>query len=112
MSQKPHKALVQFTRVYGTYGGGDDRRAPDVLEGYASTRGAAEEAGRGRGWYGGPGRVTEEEAVVIDGKVFVLRYADPIDLDSTKKAADAKLREETIASLTAEQKRVLGLLEK
>ena len=41
--------------------------------------------------------------------VWLLDQPEPIDLDSLEAKRDAELKAQTLASLTAEQRRVLGI---
>ena len=99
---------VVIIKVYAHHGDGGDR-GTGPIRGYCSTRHDAEQAAKGQGWYGGDGWVSEAHAIEINHKVYVLADKDPIDLDGKNARSDAELKEKTLASLTADQKRVLGL---
>jgi len=88
--------------------GGDERNIGPVI-GYCSTEQRARELARKRGWYGSDGYVMTVNAVCIEGKTYVLAQPGPIEVDRRCAELDAKLREETVASLTQEQLRVLGV---
>lgn len=101
---------VQFFAVYSAYGGGDDRRSPDELLGWFSDKPAADIAADRQGWYGGPGLVTSNTAVRIEGKVYVLGNAgQPIDLDGTAAKTKQRLREAALSKLTAAEIEALGV---
>ena len=100
---------VEFLTIYGAYGGGDDRRSPDELIGWFSSKSTADIASDRKGWYGGPGLVKSNPAVRIDGKVYVLRSADAIDLDGTAAKATEELRKRAISKLTPVEQAALGL---
>lgn len=70
---------------------------------------SANEAAKGRGWYGGDAECTEVWLVEIDGKYYRLKSPEPVDLDRQQAIYDEKLKQQTLASMTAEQKRVLGI---
>lgn len=74
----------------------------------------ASQAAKGKGEWGSDGHVTESKAMKLsydDGtsEYYLLDSDKPLDLDGEKAKADAKLKEETLANMTSEQKRVLGL---
>ena len=94
--------------VWKAHGDGGERGIGPVIA-YCSTKAQAENAAKGRGWYGGNGHVTRCAALRIDGMVWLLDQPEPIDLDSLEAKRDAELKAQTLASLTAEQRRVLGI---
>jgi len=83
--------------------------------GYFSTDELARAAAQGKAEWGGNGIVRIYDAIEIVNRghrsVYILKHADPADVDNQKAAADEELRRKTIASLTDEQLRVLGLKE-
>jgi hypothetical protein len=99
-----------FLHIYGVYGGGDERRAPDELRGYFSRSSVADQHAKGIGWYGGPGLVKKELAISIGDKVYVLKHPDPVDLDEKDKKAQDELRQKALAKLSPDEQRALGLL--
>jgi hypothetical protein len=98
----------EIITVYAHHGDGGERGTGPIL-GYCSTRPAAEVAAYGQGWYGGNGWVSDCPALKIGDAVFVLAHKNPIDLDGKRSLADAELKAKTLADLTDDQKRVLGL---
>lgn len=107
MNDTMHKE-VSIIKVYAHHGDGGDR-GTGPIQGYCSSRYAAENAALGQGWYGGNGWVSEAYAIKINHDVYVLASKDPIDLDGVNAKSDAELKAKTLASLSADQKRVLGL---
>jgi hypothetical protein len=99
-----------FLEIYAVYGGGDDRRAPDELVGYFSHASVAEQHSKGKGWYGGPGRVAKELAITLGADVYVLKHPDPVDLDQKEKKAREELKLKALAKLSREEQIALGLL--
>jgi len=94
--------------VWVAHGDGGERGiGPEIA--YCSTKAHAESAAKGRAWYGGNGVVVKRCALKIDNKVWLLAERDPIDIDSAKARRDTDLRAKTIATLNAEQRRVLGI---
>lgn len=87
-----------------------DERGGDIVYGWYSTKEYALTESRGKGWYGSHGHAVQHKAVVIDGTTYLLGNAGhPIDVDGEQAIQDAELRKTTLASLTDEQLRVLGL---
>lgn len=99
---------VAVIQVWQAHGDGGERGKGPVI-GYYSTELRAKTAAHRKGWYGGDGHVEPAPAIKIDGKVYVLVSHKPVDLDGLDAAVDAKLREQTLAGLSAEQIRVLGI---
>jgi hypothetical protein len=94
--------------VYAPRGDGGEHGLGPAM-GYYSTIVQAETKAKNSGWWGGYGGVSTHFAVMINGEVFLLAQADPIDLDNVRQLADEELRAKTLAQLTPDQKRVLGL---
>ena len=107
MNDTFHKDVSIIT-VYAHHGDGGDR-GTGPIRGYCSTRFDAEQAAKGQGWYGGDGWVSEVRAIKINYDIYILASDSPIDLDGKRQRADDDLKALTLASLSAEQKRVLGL---
>jgi hypothetical protein len=99
---------VEKITVWLAHGDGGERGIGPVIA-YCSTQAQAEGAAKGIGWYGGNGYVEDAPALRIDGAVYLLRERDPIDMDAKQAQRDADLRAKTLAALTEEQKRVLGI---
>ncbi|MEN9489565.1 MAG: hypothetical protein RJA63_14 [Pseudomonadota bacterium] len=100
--------VVERITVWQAHGDGGDRCRGPVIA-YCGSRAQAAHAAKGRGWYGGNGEVTSRPALRIAGKVWLLHAPDPIEVDALDADRDADLRARTIAALSAEQRRVLGL---
>lgn len=95
-------AVVEFLRVFEVLGGDGGRI------GYASTARKAQEMAKGKGYFG-DGTYIKVPGVKIDGFFYVLTSGCPTDLDNIQADRDAELKASTVASLTDEQKRVLGI---
>jgi hypothetical protein len=109
------KEIIEVFVVHGD--GGEGGLGP--VEGYCKTREDAEFMAVGRGWWGGPGKVTQQWALLIDGETYFLSEPGPslfMDVDTERQKrrtkqerADAELRAETLSHLSSDQKRVLGI---
>lgn len=97
-------------KIFQVRGDGGERSAGPVI-GYCSSESRANEMGKGKGFYGSQGAVSETWAVRIGNDVYALVSSKPVDLDGLRTKADDILRKETIASLTPEQRRVLKIKE-
>ena len=101
---------VSMIPVYGTMAEDDDGRHRGVMA-YFSSSSAAESYGIHKGGWGGDCDVKEFSAIrLADGRVYVVSDG-PIDLDLKKSKYEEELRKRTLASLTPEQIRVLGIKE-
>lgn len=100
---------VEIIKVYEVHGDGGERGYGPVI-GYASTESIAKEMAKGEGFFGSDGIYTEVPAIKVNGVFYALKKEFPIDLDNAQTTKDAELKAKTLASLTAEQKRVLGLI--
>ena len=100
---------ISFITVYAYHGDGGERGIGPII-GFTSTRHDAEVKAHNSGFYGGAGHVAEHQAIKINCNVFLLARPDPIDLDGVAAKNDANLKASTLANLTTDQKRVLGLL--
>lgn len=101
----------QVITVYAAHGDGGERYIGPII-GVFSTESSARGFAQKRGWWGGDGAVSERKAVrLASGEVYLLDKdnSDPIDLDRQQAEYDASLREKTLAGLSDEQKRVLGI---
>jgi hypothetical protein len=101
-------APPRIITIFAAHGDGGERGTGPVV-GYYSTLEAAKARAYHAGWYGGDGGTSVAKAIEVGGEMFVLLSDKPIDLDDKKSDADKRLREETLNSLSAEQRRVLGL---
>jgi len=99
---------VKFTDVYSVNIDDLDGRVFGALA-YFSTKESATEYAKGRGDWGDNAPVSACPSISIDGIVYVLKQYEPIDLDLQQANYDKELRERTLASLTSEQRRVLGI---
>ncbi len=100
--------IIPIWKAHGD--GGERSRGPVV--GYALTEAEANRLADGRGWWGGNGGTSEGHAIKIGKELFALESNEPIQLKKVAedlRAKDEELRKKTLASLTKEQKRVLGL---
>ncbi|AVH84956.1 hypothetical protein RsoM2USA_27 [Ralstonia phage RsoM2USA] len=97
--------ITEIWRVHGD--GGEFSDGPVI--GYFTKETDADKFAFGKGWYGGKGRVSKGWAIQIGYHWYELADSSPIDLDRKKTLADEQLKKDTLASLSAEQKRVLGL---
>jgi hypothetical protein len=77
--------------------------------GYCSTIEKANEQARGKGWKKGPGKVTRQHGIRVGKLVYLLANHIPVDLDQQEQERDLKLRKDTLAHLSLEQRRVLGI---
>lgn len=90
-----------------------DERGPSKCIGYFSTKQAAEEYSKGKGWYGGNGWAESCRALMIELPTETLFYTvvdmSPTDLDLKKATADTARKIELLASMSADDKRILGI---
>jgi hypothetical protein len=109
-------ASIKVISVWEAHVTVDDRGGLGDMIGVFSSKPLADEAVKGRGWYGGDGRVTERRAIDIgDGKVYLLadtKEDQPLPLDLDIPQRKAQIRREALAALTPEQRRVLNLPDK
>lgn len=99
----------KFIDLWQVHGDGGERGIGPIIGYFRLNHEAAEFAIR-KGWYGSNGYVAGAKAVEIDGKVYILANSGrPVDVDLLQYKADEKLKADTLAGLTAEQIRVLGL---
>lgn len=103
-----HPPTIEQITVWKAHGDGGERGTGPVL-GYYSTESAAVAAAKGRAWYGSNGHVENASALKIGDQIWLLASPKPIDLDGVNKKRDAELKEQTLALLTPEQRRVLGV---
>lgn len=99
---------VKIIKVWVYHGDGGERGVGPIL-GYCSTKYEADQQSAHTGFYGGKGWVSEVPAIKINHDVYILAHDKPVDLDGVKAKCDADLKAKTLASLTDDQKRVLGL---
>lgn len=78
--------------------------------GYFSEESVAKKEAKGKGSWGENASIDVLYSVELNGNTYILANGGkPVDVDLKKARNDAKLKEDTLASLTDEQKRVLGL---
>jgi hypothetical protein len=94
-------------KAYQIRGDGGEMRVGPII-GYASTRARAEEMAYKKGFFGN-GTITDTWVVCIGKDVYALASPTPIDLNGEQAISDARLRRETLAKLTPEEQRVLGI---
>lgn len=99
-----------ITEIWRAHGDGGEFGQGPVI-GYFTRESAARQFAHGKAWYGGNGHVTKGWAIQIGNDWYELTDSSPIDLDNQQKIADQELKRQTLASLTPDQKRVLGLTE-
>lgn len=100
--------LVDLYEVYTDEDNGIGCRTKVI--GYFSSQALATREGEGRGEWGQDAKVVKVPAVSVDGKTYILaNEGSPVDVDLKQARHDEELRRTTLASLSDEQKRVLGL---
>lgn len=100
---------MDVIEVWAAHGDGGDERSTGPVIGYCRTEAQAREFAKGKGWYGGNGVVLKKPAIFVEGEYWLLEERNPIDLDNEQARRDKQLRDETIAGLSKEQRRVLGI---
>jgi hypothetical protein len=109
---------IDFIDAWAVHGDSGSERTDDApVIGYCNTAADAAAYALGKGWWGRPGKVTPVSAMVIDGDTYILAQREPVRfvegaseaLAAKHKQQDSELRARTIAGLSAEQRRVLGL---
>jgi hypothetical protein len=104
----PKQRIVE---IYAVHGDGGERSLGPII-GYCESQSDADRHKKGTGWYGGDGHVSKACAIEVNGSLYVLAAVKPIvfmDKIEEQKRLDQELRAKTIASLSEEQLRVLGL---
>lgn len=100
--------MIEIITIWQAHGDGGEHGNGPVIA-YCSTESQAIEAAKGKGYFGSNGHVDSAKGLRADGHVWLLAKEHPIDLDSEQANRDEELREQTLAGLSDEQKRVLGL---
>jgi hypothetical protein len=98
----------EIIKIFEVHGDGGEWGYGPVI-GYATTPYNAKMMAKGKGFFGSEGMYMEVPALTINGVTYVLKKEYPIELNDVQATKDADLRAKTLASLTPEQKRVLGL---
>lgn len=95
---------------------GDDDRSCGSPRWWFSDQTEANNFAKKRGWFGGDAPVSEHCAMVVPGSVtesgrdeYYLTKAK-VDLDGVEEKIQNELKENALAKLSDEEKRVLGLL--
>lgn len=101
--------MYRIVNVFAVYTTVDEYGRCGKRIGFFTDQGKAREAAKGQGWYGSEGNIVPCYAIEVDGQFYALEDPQPIVLDRNTVADDEKLRQSTLASLTPDQKRVLGL---
>ena len=94
--------------VWVVYEGGDDRHCGSPKYFYTSEKVAINKAHK-QGWWGSDAEVKKRQAILIDGKYFLIDIRGEIDLNQEKEKTKAELREQAKAKLTSEEWEALGL---
>jgi hypothetical protein len=99
--------------AWAVHGDGGENRVGPVI-GYANSKENADAYAAGKAWYGGDGYVKKVSAMVINGETYILASSRPVTFVGAKEAEvvaqkrrDEELRQQTLASLTPDQRRVL-----
>lgn len=89
----------------------DERGSHGALIGVFTSKGTAERAANGRGWYGGQGSVQERKGLNTSSGVFLLdrHHTWPIALDVDLIKFKNEKIEAAKAKLSAEEKELLGI---
>lgn len=87
--------------------GGERGQGPII--GIYSTEVAAEEAARGKGWYGGNGLVSKCDLLKIGDDYYMLYKKFPVDLDCNLEKKKKERKKELLDNMSAFDKMVLGL---
>jgi hypothetical protein len=104
-------AGVEKIRIWAARGdGGETGGSTAPIVGYCRTEAQAKDLAKGKGFYGSQGHVSQHDALEVNGEIWVLAASNPVDLDNAQARRDDDLRKRTLASLSDEQRRVLGLL--
>ena len=105
---------MEVISVYATYEIIDERGSQKSLVGIFTNEKTAQIASKGRGWYGGNGRVIRRTAILLPNERCLLIDQETSDLKGTRLNVDfldeyEELRNAALAKLTDEEKRILGV---
>lgn len=109
--------IIHAWAVHGDSGSVQNTGNGPII-GYCETELDADLHSQGKGSWGGKGAVSKVKMLVlqngVDSKMYALAQPFPVkfhtlEVHLVQKRDDALLRAETLARLTAEQRRVLGL---
>jgi hypothetical protein len=97
---------------WATFDTVDERGTPGKLIGLFENKNDAVLASQGQGWYGGDGRVHQQQFIRIrhTGEVFALKDPCPVRFGNTAELMEKK-RKAALAKLTPEERRLLGVKE-
>jgi hypothetical protein len=102
--------------VWTAYTSTNEMSSDGELIGVFLTKGQAEEAAVGRGWWGGMGNVRERKAILCDGRnpdedVYLLdkEYTNLIPIGEDLPARRKELKKKALEKLSPEELDVLGL---
>ena len=95
--------IIDVWDVYNTDGGGMGYHCGTVQ--WCSSEEKAIELKRGCAFYS----MREHKAIEVDGKVYVLQSAVPIDLDAEDAKVKEKLKQAALDKLSETEKELLGL---
>jgi hypothetical protein len=99
--------MQNIITVFAAHASGERDIGPVIS--YHSCESDANNAAKGKGFYGCDGATSKKKVIQCDGELWLLASDKPIDLDGRKKVKDDRIRAEAISLLSAEQLRVLGL---
>jgi hypothetical protein len=98
---------MKIIDVYVVHGEGDDRSIGSPAWVFKDNA-KAELVAKGRGWWGGTAHVGARQAIVVDGKCYLLDKVGPFILDEGPEDRLAK-KAAAIAKLTLEERKLLGI---
>lgn len=99
---------VDRVTVYGIHQSNNEKYNGPVTA-WCSSKDIAETAAHKSGWYGGDAPISTFSALLINGAYWILHEREPVDMNGWQRAKDEVLRKETLAGLSPEQIRVLGI---
>lgn len=106
---------VKTLKIWAVHSGDDDRSCGSPRWWFSNEE-EAKFFAKKRGWYGGDAPVSEHLAMCVPGSVtesgrdeYYLRSAK-VDLDGVEEKIQTELKENALAKLSDEEKKVLGLV--
>ena len=100
---------VQFIEVWTVYETVSEWGQQGRRVGVFTRETDAEVSAIGRGYFGGHGAIEQGLAVSLDGLVYVLKDANPVDLDVDEIKSMEERVAQAKAKLTPEERKLLGL---
>lgn len=94
---------------------GDDDRHSGTPHWWFSNEGIARSFAKGKGWYGGDAPVGQHTVLMVpaevteSGKIEYYLADERVDVDGKEELEENRLKEQALAKLTPEEKRVLRL---